>query len=79
MLLKTTLTPGLALPKCFRVLQPEDVATLQKEASAKGRSEASIILLEYEAARLLDALASSKSLEARSKHRKPSRQPSRLP
>jgi hypothetical protein len=54
-----------SLPKCLRVLQPEDVSTLQKEAHQRGRSEASIILLEYEAARLLDALASSKSLENR--------------
>jgi hypothetical protein len=54
-----------SLPKCLRVLQPANVSTLQQEASAKGRSEASIILLEYESTRLLDALASEKSLENR--------------
>ena len=42
-----------ALPKCLRVLQPEGRRDAQKEAHQKGRSEASIILLEYEAAQLL--------------------------
>lgn len=54
------------LPRCLPVLgRHADVALLQKEAASAGRSIASLILLEFEASRLLGVLAASKSVAAR--------------